>query len=167
MPLNSSAGIQKDHDEAFRVRIEIGMVNHMGAPIRCSLIRRVAELHFYWRGTFSQHLDFEFLRIENIRSLELLRRVQEFQLHMRKEKAPLDSERGFRAKDGYGLETNSLAVAEICIKPDEFELRKFGRLRCPDPALKCLSFPHLRSGPKSIMSPLFVCAAHPISPSSL
>ena len=95
MPLNSSSRIQEDDDEAFRVRIEIGVIDHMGAPVCRRLIGRITDLHFRWRRTFSQHLNLEFLWIENVGgSFALLWNVEQVQLHSQKQK-PRCLERGF------------------------------------------------------------------------
>ena len=61
MSLNALAGVQDKHNEALAFRVEIGMRRDVQPPIGGGLLRGVAQLQAFRRGTFPQRLDFIFV----------------------------------------------------------------------------------------------------------
>ena len=64
MALNLAPGVDQQDDQAFNVRVEIGVGDYMLPPVIRRLVRRVAQLHFRRGGALPQCLNLEFLGIK-------------------------------------------------------------------------------------------------------
>ena len=64
MAQDSAPTVNKDDYHAFNIRAEVRVIHHVGTPIGCSLVGRVAKLKLDRGRAFAESLDLEFFWIK-------------------------------------------------------------------------------------------------------